>query len=308
MVAVSQFITAGDVKQLALLFGFAPFALLPEAAWPLPCALADFVASRRQFGHWRALEARLPPELPALAGMSPGSFLHESERRFLEDYLQVLRANSWCGWRPELTVAGLGNISEALDSGNGAVLWVSGSLSSDLVTKMALSQSGMAISHLSRTAHGFSTSPFGVRFLNPLRQQAESRYLRERIVMDSTHTVGPLRALRTRLSENGVVSISVGETGSSTLEVPVLGGTYRVAIGPIQLAHSSGAALLPVFAARTRRGAYEVRIHTRIDQRSASSRPHDCVAEVGRFGELLRAFLQESPCEWTGWRTGALKF
>ena len=54
---------------------------------------------------------------------------------------------------------------------------------SQLVSKMALHRAGYGLVHLSRSEHGYSSTIFGMRCLNPLRSRIESRYLAERVVI-----------------------------------------------------------------------------------------------------------------------------
>jgi lauroyl/myristoyl acyltransferase len=297
--------TAGDARHLLVLAALAPAAMLPERLWPRICACAAWlehvVAPRR----WRDLERRLPPELLRRARLTASSFVTESERRAFEDYLQVLRCHAPMRWKPGIEVIGLEHVHAAHERGHGVILWSSGSESSSLVTKMAFARSGLAVSHLTRPTHGFSESAFGIRFLNPLRQRAERGFLRAVVMMDDARTVGALRALRKQLSNNGIVSITVGDQSRSVTTLPLLGGRCRISTGPIQLAQSTGAALLPVFCARTAPGRFRVWFEPSISPEEADP---DLVPAAARFVEMLDRYIASYPLQWPGWRSDAIEF
>ena len=296
--------TAGDVRQLLLLAFFAPAALLPEVTWPRICGVAVWIERLFARGRWRELERRAPPELVRRANVSSLQFLVESERRAFEDYLQILRCHTPMGWKPQIDISGLERVESALSRGHGVILWLSGSESSALVSKMAYAQSGLRVSHLTRPTHGFSESAFGIRFLNPVRRRAESRFLREAVMLGDDRTLGALRALHDRLSHNGVVSISIGDQSRAVATFPLLGGNYRIATGPIQLAQSSEAALLPVFCARTGPGSFRVWCDASI---SPLPTVRDFVPTAARFVETLDRYIAAYPLQWTGWRGHAVE-
>ena len=77
------------------------------------------------------------------------------------------------------------------------------------MTKIALHRAGYRIVHLSHPRHGFSSSSFGVRYLNPVHRRAEDRYLAERVVLSLASPVGAMRTLMQRLKSNGVVTVTV---------------------------------------------------------------------------------------------------
>ena len=97
--------------------------------------------------------------------------------------------------------------------------------------------------------------------MNPVWNRIEERFVRERIVLEPGGTVG-FGPLRRRLAENGVISITVGDEAARTLDVPVLGVPLRLATGPVHLASTSRAALIPVFTVRDGSGVFVVTLET----------------------------------------------
>ena len=104
------------------------------------------------------------------------------------------------------------------------------------MTKLALHEAGYAVAHLSRDTHGFSTTRFGRRVLNPIQTRVERRYLAERLVMSDERSVGPLRELAARLKQNRLVSITLAREWRRTRLVPFLDGYIRIATGALALA------------------------------------------------------------------------
>jgi lauroyl/myristoyl acyltransferase len=224
-----------------------------------------------------------------------------SEDRSLEVAMQILALHRpGRQWQPVIRSHGLKHLDAALARGAGAVLWISDFLYRPLIVPLALREAGFrGPVHLSRPEHGFSTSPFAVRVLNPLWCAVENRYLSERVVIENSDAAPALRVLRERLARNRIVSITVAETGRRTLDTRFLQGTLRVATGPVHLAHATGAPLLPVFAVRNREGAYEVTIGPAlpIDEEGEPA----YAAAVCAYAARLEPFVRRYPDQWNGW-------
>ncbi|MGI9365215.1 MAG: hypothetical protein ACR2O8_08530 [Rhizobiaceae bacterium] len=149
----------------------------------------------------------------------------------------------------DITIEGTEHIDAALAQGHGVVLWLADLVYTNYVQYIALRENGYTPSHLSRPEHGFSDTKFGLTFLNPIRQNFELKYLRERIVYrrESPNEAGAL--IRQRLSGNGVVSIyASGYEGRKFVELDFLSGRLKVAAGAPGIAYKQGCPILPVFA------------------------------------------------------------
>ena len=213
-----------------------------------------------------------------------------------EDTLRVLRSYRPGGWQPEISLQGAEHLQQALQQGRGALLWVANCCGNRLVTKMALTRAGFAIHHLSRPTHGFSATPFGMRFLNPHWQTIENRFLAERIVM-SDNSIRVMKRLKTLLKENRIVSITDHSKARQHEEVPFLQGTRSVATGPANLAVSAGAPLLPVFCRETGTGQFAVTIAQPLDHSAELNRG----ALMAHYSEALGSFVTTYPQMWLGW-------
>ena len=102
------------------------------------------------------------------------------------------------------------------------------------MAKIGLAREGVKLIHLSRFSHGFRISPIAEKHLNPHWVYGENLYLRERLVIGPSNEVAPLRALRSRLKDNQIVSITFGIDAKKSCESTFLerkidssGGTTR---------------------------------------------------------------------------------
>jgi lauroyl/myristoyl acyltransferase len=216
---------------------------------------------------------------------------------------QCLRGYRPGGWHPKITVQGRDHLEDALRIGKGCVLWVAHFVFAPNVVKVGLHELGYRVSHLSRPDHGFSSTQFGIRYLNPVRTAFEDSYLAERIVFDRAHPAAALMRARKTVARNGIVSFTAGAwEGSSVVEAGFLGNRITLAMGPVWLARTSGAVLLPVFAMRTTApDEFAVEIDGPIDVCAASSEA-ECLVEAAK-SFLLRhePRLMKYPGQWRGW-------
>ena len=133
---------------------------------------------------------------------SGAAIIHTYCASSFENKLQTLRLHRPGSWHPPLSVEGAHHIDAGLSRGRGVVLWVSDFAFRGLILKMALHGAGYDVSHLYGPRHGWSSTRFGVRILNPLQIGAEKRFLKERVVMSDLdlptahRVVAAMRVLR----------------------------------------------------------------------------------------------------------------
>jgi lauroyl/myristoyl acyltransferase len=156
---------------------------------------------------------------------------------------------------------------------------------------------------LSRPDHGFSSTRFGLRVLNPLRSRFEDFYLFERIVFDRAHPAQALLRARKNAAKNGIVSFTAGAwEGASLVEADALGGRVTLAMGPVWLARASGAKLLPVFAFRTGTpDEFSVEIGEPIEFDRAAPEEDAFVEATKEFLVRLETLVLKYPGQWRGW-------
>ncbi|HUC64910.1 MAG TPA: hypothetical protein VMA53_05760 [Stellaceae bacterium] len=202
-------------------------------------------------------------------------------------------------WRPAVRLTGAEHLTAALDQGAGAVLWMSDFIYAPVILQRTLHKAGFAQTLLSRPEHGFSILPFGVRYLNPLWQEVENRFVVERVVIENNDAKPALAILRDRLARNGVVEIAAVETGRRTLDPQFLQGRLRVASGPLHLARTSGAPILPCAALRRRDGSYEVTIRPALDLGDGGEAAYAAAARA--YTKWLEPLVRRYPDQWNGW-------
>jgi lauroyl/myristoyl acyltransferase len=292
-------VTTSDFYQALKLLVMAPasWLLSIDRLWPVARNLRDWTARRRILpGPGQAVIAQVLAVTPAQAS----EILWTSRNRMLEAQLQILAlTRPGRRWRPAIRVHGLANLEAALERRSGAILWVSDFIYGTLITKMALQQAGFPLIHLSRPTHGFSNTPFGMRFLNPQWMRIEDRFLTERVLIPGEDASAALGVLRTRLTANGVVSILVTDTARRTCDAKFCHGSIRVATGPLHLSRTSGAPLLPVFTVRSDDGIYDVWVGRPLDVDDASE-PNYGVA-IRDYVSMLEPHVLKHPDQWNGW-------
>ena len=220
-----------------------------------------------------------------------------------EHYIQVMKVLSAWEWAPTICLEGEEHLKAALAHGKGAILWVAHFCFNTQVTKMALKARGYRISHLSRPEHGFSKSKFGIRYLNPLRWNAELKYLDKRIIIDRAKRGGSLREANALLEDNCIVSMTAGAwEGHRVARGVMLNSRYPLATGAPDLAQRTGAALLPVVTTRVAgSSAFRVKIGRSLIVEFEDNLEAIRSATTGFLAELEIAVL-ESPDQWRGWK------
>ena len=200
-------------------------------------------------------------------------------------------------WQPRVRLQGLDHLRASLEQGSGTILWVSGFAHSYIIPLMALHKAGFAVHQLSRAQHGFSPSPFGVRWLNPLWTRIERRFLAERVVIINDDAGPALQLLRERLRANCIVWIAVRPMARRLIHVPFLRGTICLPTGPLHLARMSRAAILPVFTIRASDGAYNVTIERPLDV----DRDVTYTTAAQSYVSMLEPYVIAHPEQWSGW-------
>ncbi len=212
--------------------------------------------------------------------------------------LQILGQNGpWRSWRPDIRLNGIAHLRKAIEGGHGAILWVTETAFSALIVKMALHNAGYQAIQLSRPGHGFSSSRFGVRFLNPLWIEVENRFIAERVLIIGETASEALAVLRARLAANRIVVITVGTQAHKLAQVPFFQAQLRLPTGPIRLARTTGAVILPIFAFAKDNGGFEVSIEEPLPTCGQAS--DESIAAA--YAKRMEPFVLENPDQWRGW-------
>lgn len=297
-------IALGDLALSARLLMSWPIAwLTPQSLWP---AIARHTSSLGHRLARKTMNSVAKPMRRALADAGEAKIAGLADDLRSARYevaFQCLRGYRPGGWRPKIAVQGSEHIDDALAFGKGCVLWVSHFVFAPNVVKVGLHELGYRVSHLSRPDHGFSSTRFGIRFLNRVRTKFEDRYLAERIRFDRAHPAAALLRARKTVNANGIISFTAGAwEGSSVVESRFLSNWITLAMGPVWLARASGAALLPVFATRT--GApdrFLVQIEGPIDVGAGATEAESLEKAAQSFLLSHELRVLKDPGQWRGW-------
>jgi lauroyl/myristoyl acyltransferase len=206
-------------------------------------------------------------------------------------------------WRPKFEISGRQHLDQAVSEGKGAVLWVAHFAFASLLTKMALSQAGYRISHISRPEHGVSKSKFGMKYLNWFRCKAENRNLNVRIIYLRHQPQLARDAALAALGRNELLSITVGAwEGRHLATGELLGSHYTISAGVPKLAFRTGAKLLSVFTTRNAEtGNYEVTVGTPLAEQYRSSEEEFIRASAHELMIRHEVAIRKAPEQWRGW-------
>lgn len=291
-----RWIKLHDIINLAIFGGLLPLSwLVPLRRWPQ-------VARRLALWHIRLIGSSLrsgSERMRVELGRDP----HQIELAFRQhsylELMEILREHAPGGWQVPISVSGTQHIDDALAAGKGAILWYCPFTHGDLVFKRGICEAGYRLHHLSAITHGFSGTRFGMRFLNTIKTSVEERYLEERLILDGKDSRPTLQALRERLQDNGLVSITAVHTGKRVAYAGIFGGKLQLATGAPNQAIRTGAALLPLFVF-PKDGGY----HLRIEAPLLGQATKEQVKEedyVTAYAPILERHVREHPELWPGW-------
>jgi lauroyl/myristoyl acyltransferase len=240
----------------------------------------------------------LGAHLPELSG---GDILRGMAAEGILTFLQVLKKYPANSWSPAIKTVNFDRIRAAQESGGGVILWVAHAFHGHLAAKIAFHNAGLRVSHLSHPTHGFSSSHFGIRYLNRLQTTVEDPYLAERVLLPLEGQNKALHILSRRLRANGIVSIT-GQRGTGrTVETPFLSGIVKLAPGAPALGHMTGAAVLPVFAFRNEHDEIEVTVEPAIEILADAPRDAAVALAVRNYAAVLERYVLRYPRQWLGW-------
>jgi KDO2-lipid IV(A) lauroyltransferase len=274
---------------------------LPERAWPgVARALAPFQL-RQLTGDAGAVAARIGQALGSGQGGagSRGTLDALAAENLIAQFAMLRALRPGVADRP-VVLEGRAHLDAALGAGRGAVLWVGHFVHASLATKRALSQAGYALSHLSHPRHGYSGSRFGMRALNAIPRRAEDRYLAERVMRTPESALAALRLLKSRLESNRLVSLTARADGIRPVAARLFGAELALGTGAPDLAHATGAVLLPVFAWRAA-GNYRVAVEPPIELAPGATRRAAAEAAAADYAARLERRIIAHPGQWLGW-------
>jgi lauroyl/myristoyl acyltransferase len=292
-----KFVSASDLAVAATLLALLPVALVvPVRGWLKVCrmyarALANFRIAK--VIETAAVLSRL--QSPQDSSTAAETGYRECLAMTFESRLQIVDQNVFRRWRPDVPVTGKQHIDAALESGRGAILWISPFAFSDLIAKIGLAQAGYELVHLSRPQHGFSDTVVGMATLNGLRTRIENRYLHDRVKIDINTEKPAMLALRRIVRNNGVVGITVGAQTRNPQSVPLGYGELSISSGAIRLAQLTSTPLIPVFAVRSGDLDYRVHVEKPLDTDSLESVGDNTLRALEQYAIILHQYIKRYP-------------
>jgi lauroyl/myristoyl acyltransferase len=202
-------------------------------------------------------------------------------------------------WAPAVRTVNFERVEQARQSGRGVILWFAHAFHGHLGAKVAFRRAQRQ--PVSRPIHGFSSTKFGVRYLNWLQRLVEDRHLAERIQLPLEGQNAALNIVIRRLRANSVVSITAQRGTGRTVDAPFLDGRLVLAPGGPALAHITSATLLPVFAFRDESGVIDVTVEPLIEVAADAPRNSTVAAAVRRYAAVLEPYVLRYPGQWLGW-------
>ncbi|MBT8078022.1 MAG: hypothetical protein KJO31_05560 [Gammaproteobacteria bacterium] len=243
-------------------------------------------------------------------GVSLSSTAEQITRSYVSNKFQLqfeYFSSYWPGgWKCQLQLRGREILMNAMQKERGVILWVTPSSSSDLVVKRCFSEHQIDVAHLSALTHGYSSSRFGVKFINSVNRTIENRYIAHRIILTRGATGDAIREINNRISNKEVVSITaVKNKGGRSTSTRFFSARLPLGVGAINIAYNTGCVLLPVFCVRESNSAkdptYSVEIGQPLEVNPEVSKS-EAFAEVLRdYGDALEKHVRIAPEQWSGW-------
>ncbi len=278
--------------------------LVPASCWPRVCRFISGLAMAFQPDRWGE-RAKIIESWALGAGsdekQSAQALARAAMAVEIERSLLMLRLHRPFKRWPDVTFVGGEHVEAALKKGKGVIIWDTHFALATTGTKIALARAGYGLHHLSNIYHGYSSTSFGIRVLNPIWVAAEMKALAERVVVAYVNPRPALNALRSRLEENSIISIVVRGEASRVVTTPLFDATLTLAPGAPVLAAKTGAQLLPVFTVRDQSGKVVTTVEAPIDLSAHEENGAAVQAAVDVYAKRLEPWLRQYPDQWLSW-------
>jgi lauroyl/myristoyl acyltransferase len=294
----------GDLRETAVYFLSAlAVRSLPEGAWPFVAdGFARFSSrkSARSEKFRSAVGAVLGDEIAEreIPGLHASAIRHGHRRR-----LYIAATCRRRGWSPSIELIGRERLDRARAGGRGTILWFDNFAHFAIIGKRAFAEAGYPLWHLGSHLHGFSTTRYAVRFLNPRQIAVEGRYLAGRIMFDNHTLVTATRRVVEILAGNGFMAITNNANLGKSVRFP-FGKEARLPIAttPLRLAAGRGVPLLPVSVIEVEPfSRYRVAIGPEITAPAGGPEREAIAAMAAGYTDYLLPLVRAHPDQWSGW-------
>lgn len=200
------------------------------------------------------------------------------------------------------------HLQRALDSGNGAILWVSNHFGRMTVTKQIMHENGFAVYkvHIENHLGGFQNDggPTWVqhRIIRRFFEQCERAFIAGIIYLPKSDSLAFTRTLRERLKENAIVcAAGDAKVGKKFIPVQFLWLTGYFPTGLVSLAKLSGAAMLPLFCVQDAADRTSIIIESPIYIDHEDDRERCLEKAVTQYVRQLESYIRRYPEQYRNW-------
>lgn len=220
------------------------------------------------------------------------------------NYLENIETMSeYFGYKGErnVVVEGAANVEQALESGRGVILWHSPFGGAALFEKRAYKCAGLSVTHVRSNSHPYSSTDFGLRFLNPIRTRIENRYLGDVITLVPGGDRAAFKKMTGALQKNQVLSITAIGSGKNPIKIPFLGGQLVLALSVPSLAYATGAIVIPTATEIHSDQRYVIEFERPLEADYGLTKLEFRKALVEAYAARLEPRVREHPGSWRGW-------
>jgi lauroyl/myristoyl acyltransferase len=296
-----------DIEAVLRLAAYgAGIRLLPETRWE---GFRQTVPQKKS----RSLRQRVAAGLLAYFGVTKtaaeidaiaGQFLTVLSRR-----LMLTACEAKANWSPSLDLRDADRLQQALDRGRGVILWCDAFAGQSLLGKRMLHAAGYRAAQVSLGEHGFSKTGFGQRWINREQQRQELRYA-DRLEFARGQEAALARRVQRVLRAGGLVTITNNVAAASRIVTMPFGadGQLVVAAGPLRIAQSCGASLLPFAVIEDqpfRRYVGYIGEDLLRETRVSGAVSEPLTTALLAYRDWIAALVEHHPAQWLRWETVA---
>jgi KDO2-lipid IV(A) lauroyltransferase len=190
-----------------------------------------------------------------------------------------------------IKVEGIENLEKALKQGNG-VIAASAHLGSFTIMGARLSMIGHKALFVARHARNKKVEKIIMDFCRQTGQK----------IIFSRPVVSCMRQCIKALSRNNIIIIEMDQNfGTEGLEVNFFGRPAKVASGPIKLALSSKAAVVPMFIVRQPDNSHVLKIEPQINIETSENSDIDVKVNLQKTVDVIEKYIKKYPGQWVNW-------
>ena len=301
-----RFFRGSDLRETVLLSTFgAAIATLPESQWASIANHAARLAKGPRSSRYQRFAQRVRAVLEEDIDDASVMRLWRAHNAAMHRRRMTVLASRYAPqWKPRIELDGRAHVDRSIAAGRGTVLWFDSFVHHPVIGKRAFFDNGYSAWQMSAVDHGFSTSQFGRRFLNPMHLAAEAPYILGRIEFDENSALAATKRVSESLARNEIVRITNnGYIGRQRCFVE-FGKMARlpVAKAPLSMGRRNGASILPVSVIEREPFAdYLVTVAPPLVIDPDATRG-DSIEQAARdYASYLKPLVAAFPDQWRGW-------